>query len=118
MKFVILMCLIFKNLFIYFQHIRRQFHDQNGNITKADSGLWFITLDYSGLKGIQKEMPEYLKDIQPLKCEGPYCGWPYLYPFMWIIDFRLVHFSQQFMCNIKIPPLKNIRKQTLLLLKV
>lgn len=73
---------------VFLKHIRRQFHDQDGNITKADNGLWFITLDYSGLKGIQKEMPDYLKDIQPMKCEGPYCGWPYLYPFIWIIDYR------------------------------
>lgn len=80
---------------VILNQIRRRFHDHNGNLTKSDAGLWFVTLDYSGLKGIQKEMPDYLKKgIQPLKCEGPYCGWPYLYPFIWIIDFRTTAYVQ------------------------
>ncbi|GAB1611077.1 endoplasmic reticulum metallopeptidase 1-like [Argonauta hians] len=68
------------------QHIRRRFHDESGQLSSSDSGLWFVSLDHNGLRGIQEAMPSTFDTRQDIKCEGPYCGWPYYYPILWIID--------------------------------
>ncbi|CAI9721115.1 Hypothetical predicted protein [Octopus vulgaris] len=70
------------------KHIRRRFHDAQGNVSHTDSGIWFISLDHNGLKGVREAQPEAFKSCVELKCEGPYCGWPYYYPMLWIIDLR------------------------------
>ncbi|XP_014772391.1 endoplasmic reticulum metallopeptidase 1 [Octopus bimaculoides] len=70
------------------KHIRRRFHDAQGNVSHTDSGIWFISLDHNGLKGVREAQPEAFKSSVKMKCEGPYCGWPYYYPMLWIIDLR------------------------------
>lgn len=66
--------------------MQRKFHDENGSVTKADSGLWILNFDYIGNSLFYDN--EFIKNSKLKECDGPNCGLPYLIPVGHMLDPR------------------------------
>ncbi|XP_064624379.1 endoplasmic reticulum metallopeptidase 1-like [Lineus longissimus] len=62
-------------------HIERHFYNKEGEVTKTDSGMWFIPFDAVGTEALIPYLKE-LEGAKPHECDGPYCGMPYLLPML------------------------------------
>ena len=63
----------------FFQHTSRVFHDAAGRVIKQDSGVWINPLDYLGLEPMVKYVPQ-LKGAKHPSMDGVYGGFPYYVP--------------------------------------
>ncbi|CAC5360627.1 unnamed protein product [Mytilus coruscus] len=81
-------------------HINRNFHNHDRSINRSDSGIWYLAFDHNGANLIQDN--PVIRDSQYVKCDGNYCGMPYMYPLIQLFDAR---FS---LYNLKPPPVIRI----------
>lgn len=72
----------------FFQHINRNFHNLDRSINRSDSGIWYLEFDHNGASLMQDN--PVIRDSHYVKCEGNYCGMPYMYPLIHVIDARWV----------------------------
>ncbi|VDI32420.1 Hypothetical predicted protein, partial [Mytilus galloprovincialis] len=82
-------------------HINRNFHNHDRSINRSDSGIWYLEFDQNGANLMQDN--PVIRDSHYVKCEGNYCGMPYMYPLIHVIDARLSLYSLKPPPVIKIP---------------
>ena len=85
--------LVSGRLLLCLQHADRQFHSPTGEVTKRESSIWLKPFDHVGVSLMQKEVPDLFVDAKSVVCEGNYCGRPYLYPILSLLDARWVTLS-------------------------
>ncbi|XP_072260327.1 endoplasmic reticulum metallopeptidase 1-like [Pyxicephalus adspersus] len=70
---------------VFLQHTTRTFHNLNGEVVKADSGIWINGFDYTGLSHVTPHVPE-LNDTVKAQCEDyPFCGFPWFFPVHFLL---------------------------------
>ncbi|XP_076081757.1 endoplasmic reticulum metallopeptidase 1-like isoform X1 [Mytilus galloprovincialis] len=84
-----------------FFHINRNFHNLDRSINRSDSGIWYLEFDHNGASLMQDN--PVIRDSHYVKCEGNYCGMPYMYPLIHVIDARLSLYSSKPPPVIRIP---------------
>nr|XP_022315970.1 endoplasmic reticulum metallopeptidase 1-like [Crassostrea virginica] len=85
-------------------HMQRKFHNENGSVTKADSGLWILNFDYIGNSLFYDN--EFIKNSKLKECDGPNCGLPYLIPVGHMLDPRQSVYYMNHEDPIVTPPVK------------
>jgi len=53
--------------------------------------MWYLPFDQNGPRFLQ-DIPN-IRDSKYLECEGNYCGVPYMYPLIHVVDSRWVWYD-------------------------
>lgn len=67
-------------------HFDRKFHTESGQVYKSDSGIWYMPVDRHNTKHLSDYAPNVIYHARQASCDGVYCGRPYLYPMLNLVD--------------------------------
>ncbi|GFR83105.1 endoplasmic reticulum metallopeptidase 1-like [Elysia marginata] len=69
-------------------HFDRRFHSESGQVRKMDAGIWYMPVDRHSTKHLMDYAPSVVYHARQATCDGVYCGRPYLYPMLNLVDTR------------------------------
>ncbi|XP_035827663.1 endoplasmic reticulum metallopeptidase 1 [Aplysia californica] len=71
-----------------FVHYDRKFHSYEGGVVQTDANVWYKPLDFHGGRLLEIYSPSIFSNAKKASCDGVYCGRPYLYPFLPLVNPR------------------------------